>query len=74
MIMPIPAMTPVDSSNIEAIGYDEASRELHVRFRTGRRYVYSEVPQETYDRFAQADSKGSFFNREIKPNYSYRED
>lgn len=71
--MPSPNMTVVDSSNIEAIGHDDVARELYVRFRSGKTYVYSEVPAETYNQLLQADSKGSFLNREIKPNHPYRE-
>lgn len=71
--MPIPKMTPVNSSNIDAIGHDDVAGELYVRFRSGKIYVYSEVPAETYNQLLQADSKGSFLNREIKPNHPYRE-
>jgi hypothetical protein len=67
-----PEMEYVDSSNIEAIGYDEDARELWIRFLEGRMYVYSDVPPATYDDIMRADSKGSYLNREVKPNYSYR--
>ncbi len=61
----------VDSSNIEAIGYDPASQELHVRFLSGTEYVYHGVPQEVYDELMAAPSKGSFLNRAVKSNYQY---
>lgn len=67
-----PEMEYVDSSNIEAIGYDAEARELWVRFTSGSTYVYSDVPPATYDDIMRADSKGSYLNREIKPNYDYR--
>lgn len=72
--MPLPDMTPVDSSNIEAIGYDVAGRELHVRFLSGPTYVYSDVPPETHQELMQAASHGSYLNREIKANYPYRQE
>lgn len=72
--MALPEMTPVDSSNIEAIGYDEVDRELYVRFLNGRTYVYSDVPAETYQELVQASSHGSYLNREIKGNYAYRQE
>lgn len=68
-----PDMEWVDSSNIEQIGYDENDRELWVRFKSGDTYVYSEVPPATYDDIMRADSKGSYLNREIKPNYGCRQ-
>ena len=63
----------VDSSNIEAIGYDPEARELHVRFlKSGDTYVYSDVDQAVFDELMQAESKGSYLNRRIKGNYQYR--
>lgn len=65
----MPEMTFVDSSNIEAVGYDAENTELHVRFIKSGTYVIRNVPQEVFDQFLAADSKGSFYNRVIKPNY-----
>ena len=67
----MPEMVFVDSSNIEAIGYDETSRELHVQFLSGNKYVYDDVPSELFDAFMAAPSKGSFLNREIKEVFQY---
>ncbi len=62
----------VDSSNIEALRYLPDSLELHVRFLSGAEYSYSDVPQNIYDEFILASSKGSFLNRVIKGVYSYQ--
>ena len=62
----MPEMIYVDSTNIEAIGYDAASSELHVQFLKTGLYVYHDVPQEVFNEFLAANSKGSFFNRNIK--------
>ena len=67
-----PEMEYVDSSNIEAIRHDEDARELWVRFISSGTYVYSDVPPGTYDDIMRADSKGSYLNRELKPNYPSR--
>ena len=67
----MPEMSFVDSSNIEAIGYDETSQELHVQFLSGGKYVYYDVPRELFDAFMAAPSKGSFLNREIKEVFRY---
>ncbi len=47
--------------------------ELTVTFTTGRIYVYRGVPRDLFDAFAAAPSKGTFFNREIRDRYPYRE-
>ena len=67
----VPDMQYVDSSNIEAIGYDGASRELHVRFLNGATYVYSDVEDGVFEELLQAPSKGSYLNRNIKGRYQY---
>ena len=69
----MPEMVSVDSSAIASIGHDAGARELFVRFHTGRTYVYSEVSPEIYDELMRAASKGTYFNRYIKPHYPVRE-
>lgn len=70
--MTMPDMTPVDSSNIRQIGYDSATQDLYVEWIEGRTYVYSGVPEVTHQELMDAASKGSYINREIKPNYDCR--
>ncbi len=66
----MPEMIFVDSSNIEAIGYDTGALELHVRFlRSGETYVYYGVEAWRHQELMQADSKGVYVNANIKPNY-----
>ena len=62
----------VDSSNIEAIGYDAGTLELRVRFlKSGETYAYYAVEEWRYQELMQADSKGVYLNANIKPNYQY---
>jgi hypothetical protein len=63
--------TPVSSSNIAAIGYDSDSGVLEVEFTNGTVYSYSGVPTSEYDGFLNADSKGKYFNGNIKNRYSF---
>ena len=42
-------------------------------FITGRRYIYDDVPQDVFEAFKAAFSKGTFFNQEIRDRYAYRE-
>jgi hypothetical protein len=68
-----PEMQWVESSNVEAIGYDSDSAELYVRYlNQPLTYVYTDVPQSTFDDLMGAPSKGSYLNREIKPSFQFR--
>ncbi len=61
------------STAIRAFTYNEATRRLTVIFVSGRRYVYDDVPPDVADAFARAESRGGFFNREIRDRYRFRE-
>jgi hypothetical protein len=61
------------SSAIRNLFYVPAKRELWVTFVSGRRYVYAEFPADVFDAFKTAPSRGTFFNREIRDRYAYRE-
>lgn len=61
------------SSVIRFFRYAPDTRELKVTFVSGRLYVYEGVPAEVAAAFSQARSKGSFFNREIRDRYAYRD-
>ena len=64
-----PEMHYVDSSNVEAIGYDPAAQELHVQFLTSGTYVYFDVEEGVFDEFLQAPSKGQYLNWNVKGRY-----
>jgi hypothetical protein len=66
-----PEMQMVDSSNVEAVGYDADNGAIYVRFLSGDTYVYSGPDQGTFEELLNADSVGSYLNRVIKPNYEY---
>jgi hypothetical protein len=69
---PMPEMEFVDSSNIEAIGYDSSNQELHVRFlKGGETYVYYNVDEWVFQEFLSADSKGIYLNANIKGRFEY---
>lgn len=61
-------LTPVDSSQVARIGYDEVSRILAVQFKHGRMaiYHYPDVSPEMHRAFMGAESKGVFFREHIK--------
>lgn len=61
------------STVIRRFDYSPERRELLVEFVTGRRYVYSDVPQDEVDAMRGAFSKGSYFNRKIRDRYACRQ-
>lgn len=64
---------PVVSESIAAIGYDDDAEVLEVEFATGAVYRYSGVPQDVYEDFRQAPSKGAYFNRRIRDAYPFEQ-
>jgi KTSC domain len=61
----------VESTAIREIDYDAERGKLLVRFISGERYVYVGVPGEVCRSFVEADSKGRFFQREIRDRYPF---
>ncbi len=64
-------MIPVESSNVEKIGYEESTQTLRVRFLNGSEYDYKNVPIMEFEQLKNAQSVGSYLNRNIKGNYAY---
>jgi hypothetical protein len=65
-------MKKVESSNIEAIGWED--EVLEIKFKKGGLYRYSGVPELVWKAFVGADSKGKFFHGRIRPkqhDYKY---
>jgi len=63
--------TPVTSSNIRAIGYDMETQILEVEFNNGSVYQYHGVPVNEHEAIMNAESKGKYFNANIKNNYTF---
>lgn len=63
--------TPVSSSNIASIGYDEDNQILEIEFNDGSVYQYSGVPSSDYDGIMNADSKGKYLHANIKNRYPF---
>lgn len=62
-------LTPVESSQVKAIGYDAATKTLAVTFTRGpgTEYQYMNVEPALHAAFIGADSIGTFFGQHIKP-------
>jgi hypothetical protein len=61
------------STVISRFVYDQNEQKLWVEFTTGRRYVYSNVPDEIASAFRCAFAKGVYFNTRIRDRFPYRE-
>ena len=61
-----------ESSLIESMTYNATTEILTIAFRTnGSVYMYKDVPKSVVEEFLSAESKGRYFNKNIKGNYDY---
>ncbi|NJO81024.1 MAG: KTSC domain-containing protein [Cyanobacteria bacterium RM1_2_2] len=61
----------VESSMIQAFGYDAEKQTLLVIFNTGKTYRYFNVPSEVYEGLMRTDSKGSYMRSLVIDQYPY---
>lgn len=61
------------STVIRGAWYLPRRRQLDLLFASGRRYIYSGVPMAIANGFARAESKGRFYNAEIRNRFPCRE-
>ena len=59
------------SSVVAQMTYDEAKETLRIRFVSGMLYDYQKVPLAVYEAMKASDSKGTFFNQQIKGKYRF---
>lgn len=62
-------MNPVESSNIEGIGYDNKNKHLWVAFKGNKVYRYDLVSRKTFEELMNDESKGRYLNSHIKGQY-----
>jgi hypothetical protein len=58
-------LIPVESSMIQAVGYDPETHILEVVFTSGQTYCYEDVPPDVYQALMAADSKGQYMRAAI---------
>jgi len=63
--------TPVESSTLATVGYDESGELLELKFRSHAVYRYFAVPAGVHEALLGATSKGSYFNRTIRGQYRF---
>jgi hypothetical protein len=65
---------PVDSSLIRSVGYDLPNSILEIELvEPNRVYEYFDVPFSVYTELMEAESKGSYFNENIRDDYAYQQ-
>jgi hypothetical protein len=62
--------TKVESTTLRSAGYEAVGEILELEFTSGVVYQYLEVPASVYRSLMQAESKGTYFNREIRDAYT----
>ncbi len=72
--MPYIHTEPVESSNLQAIGYDRKNQggTLRIIFKENRVYDYPAFPERDWKKFVAAESLGSYFAKYIRPMFGSR--
>src|SRR5262245_42617837 len=70
-----PSMQPVlfESRTLASARYDPGRQHLELKFRSGKRYLYFQVPPQCYTALLQAESKGRYFNRSIRKRFAFQD-
>ena len=63
--------TAVDSSVLSSIVYS-VDATLELEFRSGAIYRYFAVPQTVFEALIAAESKGAYFNRNVRNRFRYQ--
>lgn len=63
---------PVESSVLASV-YRHQLQLLEVEFHSGLLYQYFEVPQQSYIELLTAESKGAYFNANIRNRFSCKQ-
>ena len=61
----------VESTTLATVAYDPAQQLLQLGFRDQTIYQYCGVPADVHDALLRAPSKGTYFNRVIRPQFAY---
>jgi KTSC domain len=54
-----------------SVGYQRRHKILEIEFQSGAVYQYVDVPARVYEEFWKAESKGQYFNCEIRDTYAF---
>jgi hypothetical protein len=65
--------SPLASSSVASVGYDDATNVLEIEFKSGRIYQFEEVPRGVFDWLLRTPNKGSYVARMVNGKYRYRD-
>jgi hypothetical protein len=57
---------PLESTTLAWVRYHPVASRLEIEFRSGQRYLYFQVPPDCYQQLLIAESKGAYFNQNIR--------
>lgn len=63
----------VDSDVFHAVGYDAEIQVLEIIFNNGRIYQYRDVPRQVFEGLMASDSKGHYFNDNVRGEFDFWE-
>jgi hypothetical protein len=63
----------LQSRTLASALYEPGRNQLELEFRSGKRYLYFQVPLHCYQELLRADSKGAFFNRTIRNRFPFQD-
>jgi len=66
------AFQDVESSNLDAVEYDDDNSILRIEFHSGSVYEFYDVPREKYEDLLDAGSLGHYFYYNIRDKYHYQ--
>lgn len=64
-------LTPVQSTTLATVAYDDLARQLWLIFRSHAVYCYFDVPPSMHDGLLAAPSKGAYFNQHIRGRFAF---
>ena len=62
-------MQSVASSAILAIGYDESTQQMKIRFKQDEAYDFCRVPKHVFQGLLESNSKGTYYNDYVRGKY-----
>ncbi len=65
-------LTSVESTTLAAVAYDSSTEMLRLQFRSRAIYCYFGVPSRTWQQLIMAESKGAYFNRNIRGRFPFQ--
>jgi hypothetical protein len=62
---------PVESTNLRSVGFDPKTKTLEIAFKHGGVYRYHGVPLEVHLALMGSESKGKFFQANIRNKFEF---